>query len=516
MSSGSPVRSHRSARSPSPPARKRGREGSPDSILDLIANPQKKSVVPLKPQETIREDPDEDTRSRASRGSRRSRRSPRSPVRPSRSPPPAPAKSRFPTTARRARSVSSGSSRSRSPSPVRKRGRFSPPPWEANPGTFFDDRSSSHSSHRSRGSHASQKSHGSHGSRRSKREDEVHDDKPEDPYDKYLRKAKLLRKLTNVLGRKCRFDMDSDIREMEMEFARVSADLEAAAGVSFYRNGLVSMVTGIELIQNHYGFYGINLNGWSQNVTADIQKFDGTLERLYEKYSGGSRWPPEIELLMGLAGSAVMFHISSKLIGPSAPAVREMLRSNPDMLSSIQNMLGAPRGVPAAQGQPMVPPPESGAQPPKASHDPRPPPQPFPADAFGLQGLAGMAPMLSGILGSTAAGGGAKDPMSAMMSQILANPFEIIQKATSAMRAQRIPMEVQQKPGLVPSESAAGPSGIQEVPEVPEAAEEPPIEVNIEESAIDSALKATRAASKKGRGRPKKAAAEEEGIVLHL
>jgi hypothetical protein len=55
--------------------------------------------------------------------------------------------------------------------------------------------------------------------------------------------------------------------------------------------------------------------------------FDNAFERLHDKYAGKVNTPPELELMLSLAGSAIMFHMTST-----------MFKSIPDP-SFMQNMM---------------------------------------------------------------------------------------------------------------------------------------------------------------------------------
>lgn len=59
----------------------------------------------------------------------------------------------------------------------------------------------------------------------------------------------------------------------------------------------------------------MELDGWSENVMTSVNdgEFDSILERLTEKYSGRVNTPPELDLMLALSSSALMFHITSSM-----------------------------------------------------------------------------------------------------------------------------------------------------------------------------------------------------------
>ena len=102
---------------------------------------------------------------------------------------------------------------------------------------------------------------------------------------------------------------------------------------------LMAVVSGSEFLNKRYDPFGVELNGWSETVMENVNDgdYDGTFERLHDKYSGKVNTPPEIELLLSLAGSAAMFHMTSTMF-KSVPNLGDMARQNPDMQKAMKSM----------------------------------------------------------------------------------------------------------------------------------------------------------------------------------
>lgn len=133
-----------------------------------------------------------------------------------------------------------------------------------------------------------------------------------------------------------KFNAYSDIREMRAEFNKFKKDAEATQSVKFSKKMLMAFVSGVEFLNKRYDPVGAELDGWSENVMENVNDgdYDNVFERLHEKYGGRVDTPPEIELMMSLGGSAIMFHMSSKMF-KNLPDVGNMAKKNPEMMANL-------------------------------------------------------------------------------------------------------------------------------------------------------------------------------------
>ena len=136
-------------------------------------------------------------------------------------------------------------------------------------------------------------------------------------------KQDLLYKLHRIKTKGIRlskqFSMFSDIRELRAEVHKIRKDASVDASVKMGKKILLACVSGIEFLNNRYDPFRVDLDGWSESVMLNVGdgEYDGVLERLAEKYSGRGNSPPELELMLSLAGSAMMFHLTNTMMkGP--------------------------------------------------------------------------------------------------------------------------------------------------------------------------------------------------------
>lgn len=134
-----------------------------------------------------------------------------------------------------------------------------------------------------------------------------------------------------------KFNMYSDIREMRAEYGKIKKDADMTSGLKFSKRMLMAIVSGIEFLNKRYDPLNVELNGWSESVMENMTDgdYDNVLERLQEKYSGRVNTPPEMELLLSLAGSAVMFHMTSTMFKAVGPSINDFVKQNPAMMQDI-------------------------------------------------------------------------------------------------------------------------------------------------------------------------------------
>jgi hypothetical protein len=127
-----------------------------------------------------------------------------------------------------------------------------------------------------------------------------------------------------------KFTLASNLEEMRMEYERVKNDRAMDNAVKFQRKAIVLLTSGIELLNSKYDPFNVKLTGWSESVHEDIDEYDDIFEELYEKYRGKANMAPELRLLLGLGGSAFMFHMTNSLFR-NAPELGDVLKNNPNL-----------------------------------------------------------------------------------------------------------------------------------------------------------------------------------------
>ena len=132
-----------------------------------------------------------------------------------------------------------------------------------------------------------------------------------------------------------KFSMSSNYEEMKQEFDRLTSQREMDQSVKFQRKMLIAFVTAIEFLNSKFDPFDVRLDGWSENVHEGINDYDDIFEELHEKYKSKAKMAPELRLLLSLAGSAFMFHLTNTMFKSSLPGMEDVMRQNPDLMKQF-------------------------------------------------------------------------------------------------------------------------------------------------------------------------------------
>ena len=165
------------------------------------------------------------------------------------------------------------------------------------------------------------------------------------------------------------FTMQNTLDDMKMEYMRLRAERERVNSVKFQRNMMMSFVSGVEFLNETMDPFDIKLSGWSESVHENINDYDDIFEELHEKYKDRAKMSPELRLMFSLGGSALMFHLTNKLLSSKMPSMNDVMSQNPDFMKQFteaagQRMAGQPPMAQSGMGGPPAPPRREMQEPP--------------------------------------------------------------------------------------------------------------------------------------------------------
>ena len=131
------------------------------------------------------------------------------------------------------------------------------------------------------------------------------------------------------------FNMASDLAEMRAEYERIKRNRSVDTSVAFQRKMVIAAVSGMEYLNGKFDPFNVKLDGWSEGVQDKITDMDDLFEELYDKYKTKGKMPPEVRLLMSLAGGAVMAHLTNTLFKNSLPGMDQVLKQNPGLMKQF-------------------------------------------------------------------------------------------------------------------------------------------------------------------------------------
>ena len=99
---------------------------------------------------------------------------------------------------------------------------------------------------------------------------------------------------------------------------------------------MITMINTIEYGNAMFDPFGLNLDGWGEAVSEDIDSYDEIFGELYEKYKGG-KMSPELSLLMRLGFSASVIHFSNKALSTATPGFNDVIKQSPELMKMFTN-----------------------------------------------------------------------------------------------------------------------------------------------------------------------------------
>ena len=133
-----------------------------------------------------------------------------------------------------------------------------------------------------------------------------------------------------------RFDMNSTYEEVEDEYEGAVEDKRKRDSVKIQQNWLITFINTIEYGNSMFDPFGVNLDGWGEQIGEDIDSYDEIFEELYEKYKGG-KMSPELSLLLRLGFSASVVHFSNRALSSATPGFNDVIKQSPELMRMFTN-----------------------------------------------------------------------------------------------------------------------------------------------------------------------------------
>lgn len=127
------------------------------------------------------------------------------------------------------------------------------------------------------------------------------------------------------------FTMDSVFEEVEDEYETALEDKRKKDSVKLQGWWFMTAVNSIEYANAAFDPFGINLDGWGEQVSEDIESYEEIFSELHDKYKGG-KLAPEVSLLLRLGFSAAVVNFSNKALSSATPAFNDVIKQSPELM----------------------------------------------------------------------------------------------------------------------------------------------------------------------------------------
>jgi hypothetical protein len=154
--------------------------------------------------------------------------------------------------------------------------------------------------------------------------------------DKRRKKRIMIKKLDEwyekgQLKNGTRFTMDSSYEEVEDEYETAMDDKRKKDSTKLMGWWLMTGINSIEYANAAFDPFGINLDGWAEQVSEDIDSYEEIFTELHEKYKGG-KMAPELSLLLRLGFSAAVVNFTNKALSSATPGFNDVIKQSPELM----------------------------------------------------------------------------------------------------------------------------------------------------------------------------------------
>jgi hypothetical protein len=98
----------------------------------------------------------------------------------------------------------------------------------------------------------------------------------------------------------------------------------------------MTFVNSVEYANVAFNPFDINLDGWGEQISEDIDSYEEIFSELHKKYKGG-KLSPEISLLLRLGFSAAVVNFTNKALSSATPAFNDVIKQSPELMKMFTN-----------------------------------------------------------------------------------------------------------------------------------------------------------------------------------
>ena len=130
--------------------------------------------------------------------------------------------------------------------------------------------------------------------------------------------------------------IDSSFDEIEDEYESVMDDKRKKDAVKLQGWWLMTFINSLEYGNAVFNPFDLNLDGWGEQVSEDIDSYEDIFVELHDKYKGG-KMAPELSLLLRLGFSGAVLNFSNKALSTAAPGFNDVIKQSPELMKMFTN-----------------------------------------------------------------------------------------------------------------------------------------------------------------------------------
>jgi len=132
------------------------------------------------------------------------------------------------------------------------------------------------------------------------------------------------------------FDMDSNYDEIEDEYEGALEDKRKKDSIKLQGWWFTTVINTLEYGNALLNPFDLNLDGWGEQVSEDLDSYEEIFSELHDKYKGG-KMAPEVSLLLRIGFSAAVVNMSNKMLSSATPGFNDVMKQNPELMRMFTN-----------------------------------------------------------------------------------------------------------------------------------------------------------------------------------
>jgi hypothetical protein len=159
--------------------------------------------------------------------------------------------------------------------------------------------------------------------------------------EKRRKKRAMIKKLDEwhekgLIKNNSHFNMDSNYEEVEDEYETALEDKRKKDSIKLQGWWFMTFVNSVEYANTAFNPFDVNLDGWGEQVSEDLDSYEEIFSELHDKYKGG-KLAPELSLLLRLGFSAAVVNFTNKALSTSVPGFNDVIRQSPELMKAFTN-----------------------------------------------------------------------------------------------------------------------------------------------------------------------------------
>ena len=154
--------------------------------------------------------------------------------------------------------------------------------------------------------------------------------------DKRRKKRAMIKKLEEwyekgLIKHNSHFTLDSDYDEVEDEYETAMEDKRKKDSIKLQGWWFTTLINSLEYGNAVFDPFGLNLDGWGEQINEDIDSYEDIFAELHDKYKGG-KMSPEVSLLLRVGFSGAVLNITNKALSTATPGFNDVIKQSPELM----------------------------------------------------------------------------------------------------------------------------------------------------------------------------------------